>query len=76
MRWLGGCTGVECCLGVPAGEELECLSGAGVGIWPAWSNTEALAAHLDATPTALALGWLLSRPGVTAPVLGPPLSSS
>ena len=32
---------------------------------------EALAAELDTTPTALALAWLLSRPGVTAPVLGP-----
>ena len=32
---------------------------------------EALAAELDVTPTALALAWLLSRPGVTAPVLGP-----
>lgn len=32
---------------------------------------EALAAELDTTPTALALAWLLSQPGVTAPVLGP-----
>ena len=32
---------------------------------------EALAGELDVTPTALALAWLLSRPGVTAPVLGP-----
>jgi aryl-alcohol dehydrogenase-like predicted oxidoreductase len=32
---------------------------------------EALAAELGVTPTALALAWLLSRPGVTAPVLGP-----
>ena len=32
---------------------------------------EALAADLQVTPTALALAWLLSRPGVTAPVLGP-----
>jgi NDP-hexose C3-ketoreductase / dTDP-4-oxo-2-deoxy-alpha-D-pentos-2-ene 2,3-reductase len=32
---------------------------------------EALAADLDVTPTALALAWLLSRPGVTAPVFGP-----
>ena len=32
---------------------------------------EVLAAELDVTPTALALAWLLSRPGVTAPVLGP-----
>jgi aryl-alcohol dehydrogenase-like predicted oxidoreductase len=32
---------------------------------------EALAGDLDVTPTALALAWLLSRPGVTAPVLGP-----
>ena len=32
---------------------------------------ETLAAELDTTPTALALAWLLSRPGVTAPVLGP-----
>ncbi len=32
---------------------------------------ETLAAHLQTTPTALALAWLLSRPGVTAPVLGP-----
>jgi aryl-alcohol dehydrogenase-like predicted oxidoreductase len=32
---------------------------------------EALAADLDVTPTALALAWLLSRPSVTAPVLGP-----
>jgi NDP-hexose C3-ketoreductase / dTDP-4-oxo-2-deoxy-alpha-D-pentos-2-ene 2,3-reductase len=30
-----------------------------------------LAAALDTTPTVLALAWLLSRPGVTAPVLGP-----
>jgi NDP-hexose C3-ketoreductase / dTDP-4-oxo-2-deoxy-alpha-D-pentos-2-ene 2,3-reductase len=30
-----------------------------------------LAAELDVTPTALALAWLLSRPGVAAPVLGP-----
>jgi NDP-hexose 2,3-enoyl reductase len=38
---------------------------------------EALAADLDATPTALALGWLLSRPGVTAPSWEcPALSSS
>jgi NDP-hexose C3-ketoreductase / dTDP-4-oxo-2-deoxy-alpha-D-pentos-2-ene 2,3-reductase len=32
---------------------------------------EALAADLDLTATVLALAWLLSRPGVTAPVLGP-----
>jgi aryl-alcohol dehydrogenase-like predicted oxidoreductase len=32
---------------------------------------EGLAGDLNATPTALALAWLLSRPGVTAPVLGP-----
>jgi NDP-hexose C3-ketoreductase / dTDP-4-oxo-2-deoxy-alpha-D-pentos-2-ene 2,3-reductase len=32
---------------------------------------EELAAELGVTPAALALGWLLSRPGVTAPVLGP-----
>ena len=32
---------------------------------------EDLAAELDLTPTVLALAWLLSRPGVTAPVLGP-----
>ena len=32
---------------------------------------EDLAAELDVTPTALALAWLLSRPGVTAPILGP-----
>jgi NDP-hexose C3-ketoreductase / dTDP-4-oxo-2-deoxy-alpha-D-pentos-2-ene 2,3-reductase len=32
---------------------------------------EALAGELDVSPTALALAWLLSRPGVTAPVLGP-----
>jgi aryl-alcohol dehydrogenase-like predicted oxidoreductase len=32
---------------------------------------EALADELDVTPTALALAWLLSQPGVTAPVLGP-----
>jgi aryl-alcohol dehydrogenase-like predicted oxidoreductase len=32
---------------------------------------EDLAADLDVTPTSLALAWLLSRPGVTAPVLGP-----
>jgi aryl-alcohol dehydrogenase-like predicted oxidoreductase len=32
---------------------------------------EALAGELDVTPTALAVAWLLSRPGVTAPVLGP-----
>lgn len=30
-----------------------------------------LAADLGLTPTVLALAWLLSRPGVTAPVLGP-----
>jgi NDP-hexose 2,3-enoyl reductase len=30
-----------------------------------------LAGELDTSPTALALAWLLSRPGVTAPVLGP-----
>ena len=38
---------------------------------PSLEQYEALAADLDVTPTALALGWLLSRPGVTAPVLGP-----
>ena len=32
---------------------------------------EDLAGQLDLTPTVLALAWLLSRPGVTAPVLGP-----
>src|SRR5215218_11353568 len=32
---------------------------------------EDLAAGLDLTPTVLALAWLLSRPGVTAPVLAP-----
>jgi NDP-hexose C3-ketoreductase / dTDP-4-oxo-2-deoxy-alpha-D-pentos-2-ene 2,3-reductase len=32
---------------------------------------EAIAADLDLTATVLALAWLLSRPGVTAPVLGP-----
>jgi NDP-hexose 2,3-enoyl reductase len=32
---------------------------------------EKLAAGLELTPTVLALAWLLSRPGVTAPVLGP-----
>jgi aryl-alcohol dehydrogenase-like predicted oxidoreductase len=32
---------------------------------------EPLAAELDLAPTVLALAWLLSRPGVTAPVLGP-----
>ena len=32
---------------------------------------EALASRLDITTTTLALAWLLSRPGVTAPVLGP-----
>ena len=32
---------------------------------------EDLAAELDLSPTVLALAWLLSRPGVTAPVLGP-----
>ncbi len=32
---------------------------------------EDLAAGLDVTPAALALGWLLAQPGVTAPVLGP-----
>lgn len=32
---------------------------------------EALARELGVTPTVLALAWLLSRPGVTAPVLGP-----
>jgi aryl-alcohol dehydrogenase-like predicted oxidoreductase len=30
-----------------------------------------LASKLEVTPTVLALAWLLSRPGVTAPVLGP-----
>jgi aryl-alcohol dehydrogenase-like predicted oxidoreductase len=34
-------------------------------------ENEALAADLEATPMALALAWLLSRPDVTAPVLGP-----
>ncbi len=33
---------------------------------------EDLAAELELSPTVLALAWLLSRPGVTAPVLGPP----
>ena len=32
---------------------------------------EALAADLGVTPTALALGWLLAQPGVTAPIVGP-----
>lgn len=32
---------------------------------------EQLATDLQVTPTALALAWLLSRPGVTAPVIGP-----
>ncbi|HEY5845179.1 MAG TPA: aldo/keto reductase [Microlunatus sp.] len=32
---------------------------------------EDLAAELELSPTVLALAWLLSRPGVTAPVLGP-----
>jgi NDP-hexose 2,3-enoyl reductase len=32
---------------------------------------EAIAADLDLTATVLALAWLLSRPGVTAAVLGP-----
>jgi aryl-alcohol dehydrogenase-like predicted oxidoreductase len=32
---------------------------------------EAVAADLELTATVLALAWLLSRPGVTAPVLGP-----
>ena len=32
---------------------------------------EALASRFDITTTTLALAWLLSRPGVTAPVLGP-----
>ena len=32
---------------------------------------EALAAELGVTPTVLALAWLLQRPAVTAPVLGP-----
>jgi NDP-hexose C3-ketoreductase / dTDP-4-oxo-2-deoxy-alpha-D-pentos-2-ene 2,3-reductase len=31
----------------------------------------ALARELELSPTVLALAWLLSRPGVTAPVLGP-----
>jgi NDP-hexose C3-ketoreductase / dTDP-4-oxo-2-deoxy-alpha-D-pentos-2-ene 2,3-reductase len=38
---------------------------------PSLEAYETLAADLDVTPTALALAWLLSRPGVTAPVLGP-----
>jgi aryl-alcohol dehydrogenase-like predicted oxidoreductase len=37
---------------------------------------EALARDLSTSPTALALAWLLSRPGVTAPVLGPAHSTS
>lgn len=32
---------------------------------------ESLAADLGASPAVLALAWLLSRPGLTAPVLGP-----
>lgn len=32
---------------------------------------EALASDLGVAPTVLALGWLLGRPGVTAPVIGP-----
>jgi NDP-hexose 2,3-enoyl reductase len=32
---------------------------------------EDLAAELGLPPTVLALAWLLFRPGVTAPVLGP-----
>jgi aryl-alcohol dehydrogenase-like predicted oxidoreductase len=32
---------------------------------------EDLAGELGVTPTTLALAWLLSRPGVTAPILGP-----
>jgi NDP-hexose 2,3-enoyl reductase len=32
---------------------------------------EAIAADLGLTATVLALAWLLSRPGITAPVLGP-----
>jgi aryl-alcohol dehydrogenase-like predicted oxidoreductase len=37
---------------------------------------EALAAELDVTPTALALAWLLSRPGSPRPSSDPGLSSS
>ncbi len=32
---------------------------------------EKLAAELGHDPASLALGWLLSRPGVTAPIIGP-----
>jgi NDP-hexose 2,3-enoyl reductase len=32
---------------------------------------EKLAAELGADPADLALAWLLSRPGVTAPIVGP-----
>lgn len=32
---------------------------------------EKLAADLGADPANLALAWLLSRPGVTAPIIGP-----
>lgn len=35
------------------------------------SEYEALARELDLTPTVLGLAWLLSRPGVAAPILGP-----
>ena len=37
---------------------------------------ESLSGELDVTPTALALAWLLSRPGMTAHVLGPGPSTS
>jgi NDP-hexose 2,3-enoyl reductase len=32
---------------------------------------EDLCAQIGAEPTAVALAWLLSRPGVTAPIIGP-----
>jgi len=38
---------------------------------PAIERFESLCAELGEEPTTVAIGWLLSRPGVTAPVLGP-----
>jgi len=38
---------------------------------PTLEAYEKLADQLDVDPANLALGWLLSRPGVTAPIIGP-----
>lgn len=37
----------------------------------ALTEYEALAAQLGLTPATLALAWLLHRPGITAPIIGP-----